>query len=696
MSFFYYSPFPNSPKTFSSNNFQHVLTLLFLTLFLNHTNYLKKPQLFVLYPKIDNICYDNLNKNLIFSLGKVASKSENLSQNQKFFVNMQLINVYDNAYVRTKSPCFVNKGTMELKCYIKFKLSSNYSIFIEPGEYRFNKRDKIIIIYRDKRGEIKEINDINYNNVSYIDNADDYGSDDNLILNGNDRNKTSDHDNKIADDGQLFIDHQKLNEMFKYEVKVNKKHNKLLTELISYENKYYELILSSELQDKNFTELMLSLTKNYSLFIYFSCKHHYKNVFNCTLLPQQKQANLLTEQNYIISNIKFSKFSFFLNQKVLQISHKNFSYIQQFIDCRKFIDECRFCKVPAFPKEQTDNEIDLCFDVENPKVSVVIPSFNKQVFVIQLVRSIQKQTMKNLEIVVFDDGSSDLSYELFEDLAKFDNRIILRKNKKNMGVLYTKSIGALAAKGEYIQPMDSDDLICRADYLEKLYHLATRENLELIKVNFFEGNYSFFTPFVSTVKDSKVYDRRNEEDLKHINMISYDYEKKFFYYNGWLIWDNFIKSSLYKKTLNYLGKNVYEKYIVGVDDITITHFVRKFARRVKHINFSGILHLTYTSSVYTSENRKKYSEEIAENHLFWTELVYEHGKNDKYSLPSIIILLNAYKTTIFQQIKNNTKLRGRYDDLMGKLKNNKIIKEITLAKEVFDVLDDDSYINYLE
>ena len=96
----------------------------------------------------------------------------------------------------------------------------------------------------------------------------------------------------------------------------------------------------------------------------------------------------------------------------------------------------------------------------NPKISVIIPYYNKDKFSIYIaLRSIQNQSLKDIEIIIVDDGSSEnVLKEVFEEM-KDDNRIILLKHKENKGTLMSRADGVRYASGEYILHLDKDDLL---------------------------------------------------------------------------------------------------------------------------------------------------------------------------------------------------------------------------------------------
>ena len=93
-----------------------------------------------------------------------------------------------------------------------------------------------------------------------------------------------------------------------------------------------------------------------------------------------------------------------------------------------------------------------------PAVSVVVPVYNAGRHLPRCVQSIQSQTMRDLEIILVDDGSTDGSAQLCEELASADDRIRVF-HKKNGGVSSARNFGIEKAKGEYLLFVDADDFI---------------------------------------------------------------------------------------------------------------------------------------------------------------------------------------------------------------------------------------------
>jgi len=113
-----------------------------------------------------------------------------------------------------------------------------------------------------------------------------------------------------------------------------------------------------------------------------------------------------------------------------------------------------------------------------PKVSVIIPVYNTEQYLEAAISSIQNQTLKDIEILVINDGSTDSSGTIAEHLAESDSRIKCYV-QENKGLSLTRNFGIEQACGDYIYFMDSDDLL-EEDALEKCYELCVSKDLDLV------------------------------------------------------------------------------------------------------------------------------------------------------------------------------------------------------------------------
>lgn len=99
----------------------------------------------------------------------------------------------------------------------------------------------------------------------------------------------------------------------------------------------------------------------------------------------------------------------------------------------------------------------------SPLISVIVPVYNVEQYLEECVDSIIEQTYKNLEIILVDDGSLDRCPEICESYKDKDNRIVVI-HQENQGLSAARNSGILAAKGEFIAFVDSDDYINRHTY----------------------------------------------------------------------------------------------------------------------------------------------------------------------------------------------------------------------------------------
>ena len=91
---------------------------------------------------------------------------------------------------------------------------------------------------------------------------------------------------------------------------------------------------------------------------------------------------------------------------------------------------------------------------ELPKVSVIIPTYNRADLVQRAIHSVLKQSVTPMEIIVVDDASTDHTDEI---LAQFENKISIIKHSENMGVSTARNTGIKAARGNWMAFLDSDD-----------------------------------------------------------------------------------------------------------------------------------------------------------------------------------------------------------------------------------------------
>ena len=106
-------------------------------------------------------------------------------------------------------------------------------------------------------------------------------------------------------------------------------------------------------------------------------------------------------------------------------------------------------------------------------ISIIVPVYNVEIYLTECVRSILNQTYKNIEILLIDDGSTDNSGVLCENLAKQDDRIKVF-HKENGGLSDARNYGIEKAVGEFIMFVDSDDLVSES-IVDNLYNMIVSD-----------------------------------------------------------------------------------------------------------------------------------------------------------------------------------------------------------------------------
>ena len=170
------------------------------------------------------------------------------------------------------------------------------------------------------------------------------------------------------------------------------------------------------------------------------------------------------------------------------------------------------------------------------KVSVLVPTLNVRPYIEECLDSIVNQTLRAIEIICIDAGSTDGTLEVLREYAQKDSRIrVIQSDKKSYG--YQMNLGLDAATGEYIGIVESDDYI-REDMYEHQYTLANSADLDLIKAD--------YKIFYGDKEHRKFVSRKISTDNERYNrIINYNENADIFNVNV-VIWTGIYKSSFIK------------------------------------------------------------------------------------------------------------------------------------------------------
>lgn len=141
------------------------------------------------------------------------------------------------------------------------------------------------------------------------------------------------------------------------------------------------------------------------------------------------------------------------------------------------------------------------------KVSIVVPIYNVEKYLRECVDSILAQSLKEIEVILIDDGSPDNCGKIVDEYAKQDKRVVA-VHQKNSGYSVAVNKGIRMAKGEYIGIIESDDWI-EPDMYEKLYASAKENDTDVTK-----GLFYYYNPTLSGAKQNVVYTNPSGIDLR--------------------------------------------------------------------------------------------------------------------------------------------------------------------------------------
>ncbi len=228
-------------------------------------------------------------------------------------------------------------------------------------------------------------------------------------------------------------------------------------------------------------------------------------------------------------------------------------------------------------------------NLKNPLISVIVPIYNGEKFLMRSLLSIESQTIQDFEIIYIDDCSKDNSIKLINELSLIDNRIRLFKNTINRGTLYTKSFGVTQAKGKYILIIDQDDIYINKNLFKILYDIIKQKDLDIVQFRY--NNYFLENNFFS-------YGENNEDETFNTIITQPELGDIQFYlneslYKTFFLWDKLIKRETYINALKYLGEEQWGKKIIHREDHLATFAIYKIAKNFIKIDLFGYSHLIY-------------------------------------------------------------------------------------------------------
>lgn len=229
-----------------------------------------------------------------------------------------------------------------------------------------------------------------------------------------------------------------------------------------------------------------------------------------------------------------------------------------------------------------------------PKISVIIPCYNTAKYLEKCLKSLINQTLKEIEIICINDGSTDNSLKILKKYTILDNRIkILTQDNQGQSVARNKGIDI--ATGEYIGFVDSDDWI-DLNFYEELYKTAKKTNSDIIMCNF------------ACIKNGKI----KTNSVKH-NKIYTNFKDKVNILSNGACWNKIFRTELIKTNKIYFPTNIfYEDNLFLIEAI----YYSKNLTTINKTKYYYCIHDKSTTQNFQNIDKLKKSLVILINKIF--------------------------------------------------------------------------------
>ena len=311
-------------------------------------------------------------------------------------------------------------------------------------------------------------------------------------------------------------------------------------------------------------------------------------------------------------------------------------------------------------------------EIENPISTVIIPVYNSQNYILKTIKSVQNQNIINIEIILVNDHSTDNTLSFIEEIKKEDARIRILNNKKNMGIFYSRNIGALLARGEFIFPLDNDDMLLDDDVVQIISNIAHKGFFDIIE---FKG-IRYKKQNKNNILDFKI------KDILHsnhpLNLELYQPELGNFsikqgktldsiYINEVYLWAKAIRTLIYKKVINKLGIKRYSRHMIRHEDILMNYALFNTAKSYKFIGKYGI----FNESRNKSASKIIHKREIIIYYIYILDIAIDFviDKEDNKKILVNLILFILKQNSLKELIKANSNIKYLFASCINKVLN---------------------------
>ena len=313
--------------------------------------------------------------------------------------------------------------------------------------------------------------------------------------------------------------------------------------------------------------------------------------------------------------------------------------------------------------------------INNPKISVISPVYNREKFIPRFIGSLQKQNFKEIEIILIDDKSIDNSAELIEKYKKEDKRIVLIKNKKNRGTFVSRNLGILLSKSKYVIIPDPDDIISK-EIITICYNYGEKYNYDIIRFISYEGHGEIISEdFVKFHTNRPIYQPELSTYMYYGNR---ELEIIDFYIN-----DKLINKKTYIEALNSINIFYFKFYMTLMEDTLMNYLLYRTAKSLYFMKKIGYRYMRTSESI---SNKIFMLSTIRIKFVFnYIKIIFDFSKNSKYEKDMFNFLFNRI-TKNFNIINVLSELNFNNDFYFYYEIINRIINCIYISNENMNLL----------
>lgn len=313
------------------------------------------------------------------------------------------------------------------------------------------------------------------------------------------------------------------------------------------------------------------------------------------------------------------------------------------------------------------------------KVSVIVPVYNVEKYLDKCLNSLVNQTLKDIEIIVINDGSTDNSEKIIKKYQKKHKNIKYIK-KNNGGVSEARNVGLEQATGEYIGFLDSDDWLEENMY-EKLYNKAKKEDFDIVACDtqaIFPTKKTYISSNIKNdyVKNTelmidayaviwnKIYKKEIIKDIKFKKDMNFCEDVEFLY----MVYSKVKKIGVLKEPLhNYLQREgsltyVYDeklyKLIEAMDDVVEYYKKNKIYYKYKNeleYTYVRYLYATFIKRMAKTRDKKEFNKAVKIS-IDKVQKMFPYYKKNKYFYQNIkgiyLLIFNKLLAKLIYIIQN--------------------------------------------